>query len=95
MSEVMRAYERHAAFAADAFALFKAWAPLGRRVPGCDTVIRLGWWKHCAAGRLTIEEAASGEYLFRWRLALEELLNQRNSCARPHACSYAPHALGM
>lgn len=51
------------------------------RVPGMDTVTRLAWRIRC--GR-TPAEAASREYVYRWKLALQSPI-----------CFGAPHAMGL
>lgn len=51
------------------------------RVPGMDTVTRLAWRIRC--GR-TPQEAATNEYVYRWKLALQSPI-----------CFGAPHAMGL
>jgi hypothetical protein len=68
-SIILRARARFAREAEDAYQLFKSWIdiPLSA-VPGVATVDRLA--VRLDTGK-TIEEAASAEYLYRWRLALQ------------------------
>ena len=66
----IRAYQLHKLAAHEAFDVFVEYcggnAP--RRVPGCDTAIRLAVRIHNGK---TIPEAAAREYLYRWQLAIK------------------------
>jgi hypothetical protein len=96
MNQHLAAYERHRNEANAAFSLYvdhcQGIAP--PRVAGMDTIIRLAWRIHC--GR-TVEQAAAGEYLYRWRLAIkapDQCIGAmtRNPCVSIFG---TPHTIGL
>lgn len=80
-----------------AFARFVEWSPnlAGRsRVPGMDTVLRMA--VRIDVGRSS-DEAAGREYLYRWNLFLDAMVNhlESKSSARGYSIWPAPHLWGM
>ena len=67
MLKYLEAYTRHRHKANRALALLDEMTGPLVRVPGMTTAIRLAWRIEC--GR-SVEEAAAGEYIYRWSLAL-------------------------
>jgi hypothetical protein len=90
--QIFAARQTHRNESDTALALFKAIAPRSMRVPGMDTVLRLAW--RIAQGR-TAEQSAAREYVYRWHLAIDNLLIHVDGTHAPLADHYAPHALGM
>lgn len=67
------------------------------RMPGCDTLVRLGIRIHL---RMTVERAAAREYAYRWHLFLETWINHTETRSRSRfdhgpVIYPAPHLLGL
>jgi hypothetical protein len=69
VSAIIAAYRRNENAAAEAWRLLKSFYPerVPPRVPGMDTIIRLG--VRIDNGR-SVEQAAAREYVYRWGLVL-------------------------
>ena len=98
MHPVMQAYLDHRPAAEEALRLFRAMCDYQvRRIPGCDTVIRLAW--RISLG-MTPERAAVREYLYRVNLAIDYGLavwphEDRPSCRRGAPWTGSPCLLGL
>jgi hypothetical protein len=67
------------------------------RIPGCDTLIRLGIRIHLG---MSVERAAAREYAYRWHLFLDAWINHSETRARSRFAHGpviypAPHPLGL
>ena len=67
------------------------------RIPGCDTLIRLGIRIHLG---MTVEQAAAREYAYRWHLFLDAWVNHTETRSRSRFAHgpliyLAPHPLGL
>jgi hypothetical protein len=67
------------------------------RIPGCDTLIRLGIRIHLG---MNVERAAAREYAYRWHLFLDAWINHTETRSRSRfdhgpVIYPAPHPLGL
>jgi hypothetical protein len=67
------------------------------RIPGCDTLIRLGIRLHLG---MSVERAAGREYAYRWHLFLDAWINHTETRSRSRfdhgpVIYPAPHPLGQ
>lgn len=86
------------AHAQAALALFRGYCNTSPpRIPGCDTLIRLGIRIHLG---MSVERAAAREFAYRWHLFLDAWINHTETRARSRfehgpVIYPAPHLLGQ